>query len=215
MFEWWPGTELNCRHYDFQSYALPTELPGRRSRETARGSSSLYQTSLMDATSREVLWGQFGAAIDMLENAIRACPDALWSDRARTPEFWYLAYHTLFFLDLYLHDAVNGFAPPAPFTLDELDPSGVMPDRVYAKRELLSYLEHGRHLARTRIAALSAETAVQRCRYGWKDVTHLESLLSNMRHVQHHTAQLNLLLRQSTDSAPEWVTTSRSTLSGE
>ena len=26
--EWWPGTELNRRHYDFQSYALPTELPG-------------------------------------------------------------------------------------------------------------------------------------------------------------------------------------------
>ena len=25
---WWPGTESNCRHYDFQSYALPTELPG-------------------------------------------------------------------------------------------------------------------------------------------------------------------------------------------
>ena len=25
-----PGTELNCRHVDFQSTALPTELPGRR-----------------------------------------------------------------------------------------------------------------------------------------------------------------------------------------
>src|SRR5439155_753653 len=24
---WWRGTESNCRHYDFQSYALPTELP--------------------------------------------------------------------------------------------------------------------------------------------------------------------------------------------
>src|ERR1700688_3055178 len=23
----WRGTESNCRHYDFQSYALPTELP--------------------------------------------------------------------------------------------------------------------------------------------------------------------------------------------
>jgi hypothetical protein len=33
--------------------------------------------------------------------------------------------------------------------------------------------------------------------------------------VQHHTAQLNLLLRQATDSAPGWVTTSRSTLHGE
>ena len=28
MRRWWPGTESNCRHYDFQSYALPTELPG-------------------------------------------------------------------------------------------------------------------------------------------------------------------------------------------
>src|SRR5438128_108901 len=27
----WPGAESNCRHADFQSAALPTELPGRRS----------------------------------------------------------------------------------------------------------------------------------------------------------------------------------------
>ena len=26
---WWPGTESNCRHKDFQSSALPTELPGQ------------------------------------------------------------------------------------------------------------------------------------------------------------------------------------------
>ena len=26
---WWPGRELNPRHHDFQSCALPTELPGR------------------------------------------------------------------------------------------------------------------------------------------------------------------------------------------
>src|SRR5471032_1727917 len=27
--KWWPGAELNRRHADFQSAALPTELPGR------------------------------------------------------------------------------------------------------------------------------------------------------------------------------------------
>src|SRR6266516_7964126 len=26
----WPGAESNCRHADFQSAALPTELPGRK-----------------------------------------------------------------------------------------------------------------------------------------------------------------------------------------
>src|SRR5208283_4759955 len=28
--EWWLGAELNRRHKDFQSSALPTELPSRR-----------------------------------------------------------------------------------------------------------------------------------------------------------------------------------------
>ncbi len=28
----WPGAELNCRHADFQSAALPTELPGLKKR---------------------------------------------------------------------------------------------------------------------------------------------------------------------------------------
>jgi uncharacterized damage-inducible protein DinB len=31
-----------------------------------------------------------------------------------------------------------------------------------------------------------------------------------MRHVQHHAAQLNLMLRQATDSAPDWISRARS-----
>jgi len=169
----------------------------------------------MDATSRASLWDQFGAAIDMLENAIRACPDELWHDRTRQPEFWYLAYHTLFFLDYYLADAAEGFAPPAPFTLSELDPSGVLPDRVYRKEKLLAYLEHGRKKARHRIGVLTPETAAQLCYYRWFEPTWLEAMLYNMRHVQHHAAQLNLILRQVTDAAPGWVAKSHSGLTNE
>ena len=88
----------------------------------------------------------------MLENAMRACPDKLWSDRSKSPEwverdvvgFWYVAYHTLFFLDFYLSGSADGFTPPAPFTLDELDPAGLLPERPYTKAELQSYLDHGR-----------------------------------------------------------------------
>ena len=31
---WWPGAESNCRHADFQSAALPTELPGQSKRRS-------------------------------------------------------------------------------------------------------------------------------------------------------------------------------------
>jgi hypothetical protein len=34
---WCPGAELNHRHLHFQCSALPTELPGRRTRRTAGG----------------------------------------------------------------------------------------------------------------------------------------------------------------------------------
>ena len=32
-FKWWPETESNCRHEDFQSTALPTELSGHQDRK--------------------------------------------------------------------------------------------------------------------------------------------------------------------------------------
>jgi hypothetical protein len=106
----------------------------------------------MGTTWRSIIWQQYGAAIDMLENALIACPDEVWGDRSRRPEFWYVAYHTLFFLDFYLSDSDRGFAPPAPFGLEELDPAGVLPERVYSKDELHTYLEHGRAKCRAVIA---------------------------------------------------------------
>ncbi len=83
----------------------------------------------MDSLWRTLLWKQFGAAIDMLDNALAACPDALWHQpvwedpSAPQPraEFWYVAYHALFWLDLYLYGSEEGFAPPAPFALTEQD----------------------------------------------------------------------------------------------
>ena len=155
---------------------------------------------------RDALWSQLGAAIDMLENAIAVCPEELWADRERRPEPWYLAFHTLFFLDLYLAASPEGFAPPPPFTLDELDPAGVLPERPYTQAELLSYLAHCRRKARATLAALDDAAAAQPTAYDWvPEMPFVELLLVSLRHVQHGAAQLNLLLRQETDAAPAWV----------
>lgn len=164
----------------------------------------------MDAIWKEILWRQFGAAIDMLENAALACPYKLWNERSPKPEFWHIVYHTLFFLDLYLYGSVEGFAPPAPFTLDELDPRGLMPERVYTKEELLNYLAHCREKCFAVIETLTEERALAPCKFDWVDMSFAELLLYNMRHVQHHTAQLNLVLRQATDGAPRWIAKAKS-----
>ncbi|MFN8455845.1 MAG: DinB family protein [Anaerolineae bacterium] len=166
----------------------------------------------MNISWKAVIWPQFGAAIDMLENALRACPDELWRERlwadAELPEsaeFWYLVYHTLFWLDLYLSGRREGFAPPAPFTLDELDPAGVLPEKPYARDELHSYLAYCRRKGQAVFDALTDEKAGQRTGFRWVEDSFAELQLYNMRHVQEHVAQLNMLLGQKTGSAPGWV----------
>lgn len=153
----------------------------------------------------EILWQQFGAAIDMLANAMDACPGEVWADRSRRPEFWHVAYHTLFFLDLCLAGSLESFAPPAPFTLSELDPAGILPERPYSKEELASYLAHCRKKCRAAIEGLTDDAARRRCRFEWLDLSYAELLLYTMRHVQHHAGQLNLILRLATDAAPRWM----------
>ena len=156
----------------------------------------------MDLPFKKMLWQQFGASIDMLENAVVACPDELWDKESK---FWYVSYHTLFYLDYYLSDAPEFFLPPPPFTLSEFDPNGLMPERTYNKTELLTYLKFCRQKCHDLIAGLTAEMAEKRFINQFKDYSILEILLYNMRHVQHHAAQLNLLLRQSNADVPNWV----------
>ena len=159
----------------------------------------------MNAQMKTIVWQQFGAAIDMLENAMVACPEDLWGKRIGYSEFWYLSFHTLFFLDLYLSESDKGFMPPQPFTLDELDERGLLPERIYTRQELLKYLEHGREKCKRTIAAMTEEKANKRCGFSWLDISVAETLLYNMRHVQHHAAQLNLMISRKLGSAPRWV----------
>ncbi len=151
----------------------------------------------------------------MLENAITACPPHVWVDSVGRYEFWSLTSHTLFWLDYYLSDTSEGFAPPPPFGLEELDPAGVLPPRVYTKEELLEYLAHCRAKCRKAINSLTDEKANQDAISLRPGLTFAELHLYNMRHVQHHTAQLNLILRQKIDSAPRWVSKAKISLRDE
>jgi len=159
---------------------------------------------------KESLWKQFGASIDMLKNAINKWPETSWETDKR---FFYMAYHVLVFLDYYLTIPAANLSSPLPFTLCEqadIPPyaiDDIIPDRIYTKQELLSYLETSRERCRQLIAGLTPEKIAER----WieiesdKNLSVLELLLYNMRHVQHHAAQLNMLLRQKTNGAPGWI----------
>ncbi len=162
-----------------------------------------------------MLWRQFGAAIDDFGNVLRDCPDELWEKNlwvdqpdqwvaAGFSAFWYLAYHTLFWLDLYLTGTEEGFAPPAPFDLVEMEAHERLP-RVYSRDELLGYLETCRQRCRETIGSLSQEQANRLCQFGWGELPFGELLLYTLRHVQEHGAQMRMFLGQQASKSAKWV----------
>lgn len=151
---------------------------------------------------KKSIWRQFGASIDALENAINLCPDSLWdNDRL----FWYWSYHCLFWTDYYLSLEPDNFQPPKPFTMSEFESGGVMPPKTYSKQELLDYLEHCRNKAYKLVDSFTDQLVQSPWVNKTKKFTVLEVLLYNMRHIQHHAAQLNKILREEIDQAPGWV----------
>jgi hypothetical protein len=59
-------------------------------------------------------------------------------------------------------DQSEGFKPPAPFALSELDPSGPVPERPYIKQEIRSYLERCRDKCRATTRASGTSSLVAR-----------------------------------------------------
>jgi hypothetical protein len=164
----------------------------------------------MGNSFKEALWKQFGASIDMLDNAIAMCPDGLWDTEEK---FWYSSYHCLFWLDYYLTPEPSTFTPTPPYTLSEFNPTGEMPERTYSKDELLNYLKSNREKLRKLLSTLTDEEIVNRRWVNdYKNFSLLEILLYNMRHVQHHAAQLNKFLRKNLNNAPAWISQSKQNL---
>lgn len=166
---------------------------------------------------RTIIWKQFGAAIDMLGDALHACPnevlhEQLWDNSPERPEFsqvWFVVSHALYWLDLYLSGGTEGFAPPARFSREGLDPEAPLPATPFTKEELQSYLAYCRRKCQATIETLTDEAAQRMCRLEWGEMSFAELQLYNMRHIQEHTAQLNLMLGKKLGAAPDWVPRAR------
>ncbi len=150
----------------------------------------------------ESLRAQFEAALKMLRQRIRLCPDEHWDDRIGEGTFGQDAYHVLFWVDHYLtpHEdqyVLNEFSSVGG---DEREP---MMTRGLNKQDTLRYLEycHDRMLAI--VGAETEETLSGGSGFPSifrkRQLTRTEIHLYNLRHLQHHVGKLGAHLRRISD----------------
>ena len=170
----------------------------------------------MQTNWQTLIGRQFAAAIQMLRAAIEACPPELWDDRTQGTPFWHIAYHALYYVDLYLSPDEKSFATQ-PFHEtyahflpgDYGDHAGVVatPSHAFSKTQLLGYADHCLEKCDDVFASLTDERVLERCGFWWYELNVGEFLLNNMRHAQHHAGQLMLLVRRHADVGAEWLGT--------
>ncbi len=166
------------------------------------------------------LWKNVSAAISMLYQCVQKCPNELWTAH---PRYFYLVYHTTIFLDYYLTVPVRDFAPSLPYSLGDPDDlpenavDDVLPVRQYSQSEVTGYLDTIRNKAEALLTGATPKQWSERwiaqeeldlhlgCPSLVADYTLLEICLYNLRHVQHHVGQLNLILRQESKERVDWI----------
>jgi hypothetical protein len=165
----------------------------------------------MLASIKTLLTNQFEAALCTLDASIDHCPDAGWNVRVGNLVFCQVAFHTLFYTDFYLGLDEESFRHQ-PFHLanagffrdyeELLDRPQVL---LYDKPGVKAYLEHCRTKAAAAICAETADSLTSPCGFPRRNMTRAELYVYNMRHVQHHAAQLSLRLRLDFGQNISWV----------
>jgi hypothetical protein len=156
---------------------------------------------------------ELGAAFEMLSNAIKNADDDVWDNTDDERRFWNIAYHTVFFCDIYLSDfdsevdnVEEQYSVPAylkawksAYNFDKVH-EPAMPKEV-----LQRFLEETRGKLRSRFADGTVKAQIEERATSWLKMSKGTVLLYNMRHIMQHVGHLNDILRKHDHPASEWL----------
>jgi hypothetical protein len=180
----------------------------------------MVTASMPDSTHalRSALKSQYHASLAMLRQTIDRCPDELWASGEYRNSFWRIAYHALYYTDLYLYPNEYAFRPwqhhqtriqhmdDAPEPVEEpwleLPHQPPRTGKPYTKAQILEYWK----LCDDKVdGALDAmDLADPESGFSWYKLPKAEHQIVSIRHIQHHTGQLSDRVRARANVGIAW-----------
>jgi hypothetical protein len=157
---------------------------------------------------RTILISQYQAALEMLKQAILACPEALWHNTDDQNKFSQVAYHALYWTHMNLQESEQAFHPWSghreEYRLGGGD-AGASGDPA-TQEIVLEYLAFCQDQVAERISTMDFDAAVG---FDWLSFTKFEHQLYSMRHVQQHVGELMERLGARAGIELDWVDAGR------
>lgn len=169
------------------------------------------EDSISGQAVRSALLGQYRAALETLEQCIGMCDEDTWSAPHPDTAVNQVVFHTLFFADLYLGFGESGFRDQ-PFHRDNpqlFQDYEDFEDRVqrnfYSREGCRAYLEYCYSKVNTTLEGEDAAVLSGDCGFPYRKLTRIELHIYNIRHIQHHAAQLGLRNQLHGGDPLRWV----------
>ncbi len=155
---------------------------------------------------KSAIKSQYYAALQMLKSFIEACPEELWTSDDYVNPTWLVTYHALFYYRLYLHQDLAshqhwpGHQKGAQNMTLEHDAASIRP---YTRDEMLGLV--ATCLEQMDEAVDQLDITRSDSGFHWYRVPKLEHQMVNLRHLQHHIAQLQDRMRNTSEKGIPWV----------
>ena len=161
-----------------------------------------------------------GASFKMLENTIRNANEKTWTAKINNMPFWQICYHVLWYTDFYFH-ANQATFQPQPFDIKGIKDIHDKPNawlveqqkHPISKSDMLAYLTVARQKAFQFIQGINESYFTTPSPFEWHGFPMIDLVDYNLRHLQHHIAYLNIILRREQDLGSPWIM--HATLSGQ
>lgn len=159
---------------------------------------------------KQIITSQYLASLEMLRQAVLACPPEMWNDSAHKNRFWHVAYHAVFYAHIYLYPTEEDFQPwektrenyqfmgALPFPPDDQ----MSPEFAYSQADVLEYLELVKGLIAPVVASLDLQGPSG---FYWLPFSKLELQFYSMRHVMQHAGELYERLGRERGLELHWV----------
>ena len=160
---------------------------------------------------KKIFASQYRASLAMLKECIHhgGCKE-IWYDESFKNKYWHIAYHVLFYTDLYLSVNEQSFNPWEKHRKD-YQFMGKMPfpphgepeiTDAYTPNDIMQYFSQIESSITERLDSYDLDAPSG---FSWLSFSKYELQIYNIRHIQHHAAQLASRLSSKKDIVIEWV----------
>lgn len=154
---------------------------------------------------KAIIKSQYRAALEMVHECILHCEDELWYDKSYTNPTWRITYHALYTFRLYLYQRLEDYVPwqhhrkGLQYLSEDLKTTDMEP---YSRKEMEDFLALCLEMIST-VDQLKVDHPESG--FHWYTCSKAEHLIVNLRHLQHHTGQLQDRIRNRQKEGISWV----------